>query len=443
MNTFSFNFSDVPDSLRLSDVPYINKNKKGGFLGLFSEKGSKNDKVALKAASEKGIANVKFMVMEGLVDDYSIQDKDGNTILHYVVAAPEPDTELIATILRNPNVSKFINIQNNKGDTAIFVAARGGHHDICEMLQKAGADTKIKNNDGYHIDTESEAEHTGNKQVEKASNQDINKMMGSTNSMNVLFRKAQQDETYTDTFDQSNLPKNLELDKELIQVTEQKTKDLQSGGCGSCSPSCTCAQRGGCGTNCIPSCPCAQRGGCPMCNMRGGCGCAQRYAKSKTDTIITDIHKSFMNQLGGKKSGSRNLKRSDNSSDLARMLDNQASEIINRVIKKIQDIIADNKKEFKGLKSDETTARAIKSLIWSGLRKEYEGVKKSSLDIATEMENRVNLDYIKKYDKSDIENMTKTLKQHAEEKEKRKSQTTSDKKINMGKADSETSSSNL
>lgn len=454
MSTLDFNFSDVPDSLRLSDVPYTNKKQNGGFsfFGLFDNKISKIDKMALEAASEKDIGCLKRFIVNDLIDDYSSQDKDGNTILHYIVAAPEPDIELIKTILHNSNAKKFINIQNNRGDTPLLVSAKGGHHDICELLEKNGASKKIKNNDGYHVDTESEHNtpvqesripdsqvpdsQIPDSQIPKASNNDIHK---------ILFR-TQKQEQYTDTFTDfkpaNKLPQNLEsdLDAELKEITKEKNSKLQSGGCGSCAPSCSCAQRGGCGESCIPSCPCAQRGGCPLCGQSGGCGCGMRGGKSKTDSIITDIHKSFMNQLGGKQTGSRNLKRSDNSTDLARMLDNQASEIINRVVKKIQDIMADNKKDFKGLKSDEATARAIKSLIWSGLRKEYEGVKKSSLDIATEMENRVNVDYIKKYDKTDIENMSKTLKQHADEKEKRKSQTTSDNKINMNKAASETSS---
>jgi hypothetical protein len=163
MQHLDFDLSDISSNSfnNLSDLSLEtpmegNVQAGGGFHSfLFGSSVSDVDKAVLEAIKEKNMPVVEFMINKNLVS-YKAQDKDGNTLLHYLVAVPNPNVGLIEKILNCPEVKSFINIQNNDGDTPLILAVSSGQHDLCTMLIKAGADKTIKNKKGHHVDTETE-----------------------------------------------------------------------------------------------------------------------------------------------------------------------------------------------------------------------------------------------------------------------------------------------
>ena len=128
--------------------------------------------------------------------------------------------------------------------------------------------------------------------------------------------------------------------------------------------------------------------------------------------------------------------------ELSRIINNQVTDIINRTIDTIKGIIDENKKDFKGIKADDDTARAFKSLIWKMLREKYPE-KKSALDIAVEMEKELAKDVLLSFDTKEIKSMVKTLKEHFAEKEKRKAEISDQKGEKSSESISSTSADQI
>jgi hypothetical protein len=97
------------------------------------------------------------------------RDENGNTILQQAVL--ENNAEIVALVLRKlekaDNKDSILNAQNNNGDTSFFLAIRNKQYLIAQMLDFAGADKSIKNNDGqYVINTEEQESENNNVIIE-------------------------------------------------------------------------------------------------------------------------------------------------------------------------------------------------------------------------------------------------------------------------------------
>lgn len=132
----------------------------GSFWDFFS---LNNDKykdsiLALEEASERNYAAVKDMILKDMIDP-TVVDKNKNTILHYIArdyTANNIDEEIVKKLLSRNDRKSFINLQNIDGDTPAIVALKNGNQELVNMLEKAGADLKIKNNEDYYIGTETQ-----------------------------------------------------------------------------------------------------------------------------------------------------------------------------------------------------------------------------------------------------------------------------------------------
>lgn len=136
-------------------------NQKGGFFWSSNHNtsnGGSNDDSDIKlleAAALKKWEVVKFALENGWVKNPSAQDAKKRTLLHHLVDS-DADDETVNKLLSHANVKSFIDLKDDKGDTAMLSAVRLGKHDLAKKLQDAGADKTVKNNEGQSVETETE-----------------------------------------------------------------------------------------------------------------------------------------------------------------------------------------------------------------------------------------------------------------------------------------------
>lgn len=134
----------------MSDNTNHTKQMKGGFLFDIGNC-EKNNDIFLKSYRNGKFKFLQYMIENEMVSDYGHCDRYGNTVIHYGVV--NQDHGFLEFFLNHIENDKYIiNKKNNKGDTALHVAARRGYHSIADLLVKAGADLSIENNDGMQVD---------------------------------------------------------------------------------------------------------------------------------------------------------------------------------------------------------------------------------------------------------------------------------------------------
>ena len=177
-------------------------------------------------------------------------------------------------------------------------------------------------------------------------------------------------------------------------------------------------------------------------NQTGGdCGGSDTF--SNTENLINTLRNHINNQNGGlKKRKTSNTKVTGKRSipafvdaaaaddddeqpkytELARILNNQTSDIIANIIKKIQEIITKNKDDFKDkfgasvAKGTEDVARIFKSALWSSVKNDPKKALKSSLDIAVELQKILSKEKLLEVN---FKEWDKIIKEHAEERAKK------------------------
>lgn len=137
-----------------SDSSDIGDFQNGGFF--WAENDQDHGKLALKALNEKNYDAFNFLVTNGVVQNFDVKDSTGSTILHKVVESGNPT--LVKNVLNNQNIGSIINAKSNNGDTPLIMAVKSGNDEIAHLLVSRGADRSIRNNEGFYVGTETEAE---------------------------------------------------------------------------------------------------------------------------------------------------------------------------------------------------------------------------------------------------------------------------------------------
>ncbi len=88
--------------------------------------------ILLWAALHNREATFKALLERGA--DISIQDKDGDTVLHHLAKG---NLHLLTILLRHPH---DIDIRNNRGETPLLCAVQAGNKEAVDQLLQAGAD---------------------------------------------------------------------------------------------------------------------------------------------------------------------------------------------------------------------------------------------------------------------------------------------------------------
>ena len=146
------NFGTETSATSPFNPPQIN----GGWSFL----GNNNNQKALQACKMEEFAALSFLIRNDMVSDYSLQDSEsGSTILHSVVhdANNIPSfKEVITKILTNEYVPTFINLQDKDGNTPLHIALYSSNQMLCDLLIKAGANPKLRNNKHVYVITDND-----------------------------------------------------------------------------------------------------------------------------------------------------------------------------------------------------------------------------------------------------------------------------------------------
>lgn len=432
----STNNTNIFSQLSELENSEVHLNQDGGFFNFICDD-TKIEKAVLEAVRLKKYDIVNFFIEKDLIQSYGHQDDNGNTLLHYLALDYDNTKHIIHKLLKRGDVKTFINAQNNNGDTMLILAVMGGHHDLCGELIHRGADKTIKNKQNVNVDSETEFQSSINAKPLSKNKSVFNPIIELLQSNKKPKSSATSDAYTFSAMDRTDasprmISESMDTEKFMKQLSDKLNdarflrKHSQNGG-GEFMNS--------------------DKGECPECNMiGGGCGCGN-YDESNTQNEETEnlLHtlKNYMNQSGGKKknkkqvTGKRTISKfidgemdaNDRGDELRRIIDNQAGEIIEDIIKKIQEIIIKNKADFKKVGAEvaegsEAVARVYKAALWASVKNDPASGAKSTLDIAVNIKKQLeDLPKIKKVLLDiDYDKWFNILKTNAEEKEKRRQQ---------------------
>jgi hypothetical protein len=384
----------------------ISNNQAGG--GLFSWLFGSSDEsnMVLKAFGDNRPDVAIYLLTNKECKSYDAQDRTGKTVLHYLVIFSTYNRDVartLANILDKSDVSSAVNITDNKGNTAAHYAADLGNNVLVDALKAKGADLSIKNNDGFFIgtDTEQDTERVYTKPVTRSSTLSKTRHSATSPSKNIFIPCGSASET-------DNLEKQLDnIVKMFVRTPADSTTDTMNLNMTTKTDMSIKRDTNDVSTDDV-----------------------------NTDEFIQNVLKKFksvstsgMPQLGGGSGkavkGSRKINTyseisfggvSDSGpssvSEVARMIKNQATDVHERVIKKIMAL----------MKVDEKVARNYKAALYKMVKEKHPEL--SNYDRSVEMEKLATEKELKKID---IDKVTKEIELHISEREKTRSENSEEK----------------
>ena len=380
-------FNNTHDSIGTeSNSPQSVQN--GGFF--WSSNKSNNDSKCLIAARTKDYSVVDFMLNHEMISNLCTQDSNGNTLLHYLVKDSNTNSKAVSilnNVLGRKDLNNYINIQNNSGNTPLIDAVVSGNMKLCNNLIALGADKNIRNEEGLHVSAEQTdaAVQSGGISDNNYSPTSDFSVTEEQKDFNSLFVK----DSAAFTASESNMPDKLTITESNVQSDVRNSDTFIRN----------------------------------LDNKLDSNNAPER----NTEQFLNFLEQKYItgNQEGGVytrhvKLGNRNLRYYGNEhsyegsasdAELSRMIKNQASEIHDRVIKKIMEL----------LKVDEETAGHYKAGLYQMVKDKPEQL--SNLDRAIEMEKLTNK---KVLDTIDIDRISRERKEKREQREKEKGSDKSD-----------------
>jgi hypothetical protein len=405
-NLFPKSTNDVSsDSINMNDFhSEISNNQAGGgvFSWLFGSSDENN--MVLKAFGDNRPDVASYLLSNKECKSFDAQDRTGKTVLHYLVIFSTYNRDVartLANILDNSDLSSAINVTDNKGNTAAHYAADLGNSVLVEALKRKGANLSIRNNDGYYVGTDTEQDTERVYTVPVVRSSDLPLVRRDMSSKDLFVPCGSVSET-------DNLEKKLDnIVKMFVRTPIDTATDTMNLNMSTKTDMSIKRDAGDVSTDDVD-----------------------------TDAFIQNVLKKFktasttgMPQLGGGSGksvkGSRKINtyseisfggasESDHSSvsEVARMIKRQATDVHERVIKKIMDIMRVNEK----------VARNYKAALYKMIKDKHPEL--SNYDRSVEMEKLATEKELKKID---IDKVTKEIEMHISEREKTRSENSEEK----------------
>ena len=138
-----------------------NYNLKGG--------GQKQTIDCLNAFNNRNV-ELALYILNNNNCDCCIQDKNGNTVLHHLAMCSNQNclNTLQLVLKQSSNKHKFIDVQNNEGQTALLLCVLNNNFQMAYILEKSGADKKIKDNYGNYVECDDPEEQLSQSEIEQS-----------------------------------------------------------------------------------------------------------------------------------------------------------------------------------------------------------------------------------------------------------------------------------
>lgn len=459
MSTNILDLTNLPNSTVMNEssigTEKAVQNQTGGFFWSKTGCTDVDDKIFI-AVKNKNYTVINFMIENSMVGSYKCQDSNKKTILHYLIEDRKFNSKKalssISKILTSSpsQVKKFINLQDNNGNTPLITAVSLGYNDIADLLINAGADKSKKNKEGLSVNTAKVASVA----VPVDSAKAMEKLIGDffNGEKPVIPDTIKAPENNPIKIDSAQLPSAFSATILTIQPEQQNTNSLPnrlsdtiainntnanalpnrlSDTIGATQNTNSLPNRlsdtiANTNTNALPN---RLSDTIAMTNINtnslpnrlsdtiatiGGGGVEQSIEdtdvlikqylanqpqtggtcsnKPHSDTIATEeLIKRVTPQFGGKNFDTR-------STDLSRMISRQGDDIHKRVIEKI----------MKLMKLNEKDAKVYKAALWRQVTEKHPEIK-SNLDKSLEMEK---LTTKKNLDKIDFKKTKKEIEEH-------------------------------
>lgn len=399
--------------------PKNNGHKGGGLGDIFSNNYSS---LLFNATKEDNYNVLLFLLNQKEITKINYQNENGSTILHLLVDKYQnPEAKnVIDNILSRSDYKDILDIQDNNGNTALHLSVINGHFDLCDKLVQMGANPLIKNNAGLFIESETETiiKNDGDFKItapqkdtegilivssdnsvfiskkaleNKSENKDANIVQKIVNSVTSALNDSSESEKNPNPYysslnasefishlantetKRSPAPNTSEILNKFIEKNNIELKKTQEGG-----------------------------------------KKIKKTRKLNTDTILKEnsleLPKNTLSEPSLSDTDSDDKSSVTNElSELSRMINNQATEIHERSVKKISEL----------LKISDQEARVIKAYIYNEVKNKHPEL--NNFDRAVEMEKRITKDYLESIDSNKI----KELSDMISEKQKNKSENTS------------------
>jgi ankyrin repeat protein len=437
-----FNFSETS-----SEPFYKSKinSQKGGFLGdIF---GNNYSSLLFNAVKENNMSALNFLINQKEVSRINYQDENGLTILHMLINKYDnPDVKnTVDNILKRNDIKDIINIQDNNGNTPLHMGVISGNYKLCDELIYAGANPLIKNNAGLYVESETETVSQNKLEVKEitAKEQKVTDKVTSTPvDNNSVFISKKTLETKSDTKDSNIIQKIVNSVTSTLQGSSDSESDKEERNPNAYSNLLNTSEfindlANNDNKELVKNQPSLPQGKTSenlgdivntsefldkfikdnKINTKESQSGGKKIKKTRKLNTNTDLTENSLElpktNVSEPSSSSMDLDMESSSvdemSELSRMINNQATEIHERTVKKIAELLGMTEQE----------SRVIKAYIYNEVKNQHPEL--NNFDRAVEMEKRITKDYLESLDKKKL----KELSDMISEKQKNKPEKTS------------------
>lgn len=417
----TYGINDVSsDSINITD---INTDMKGGFMGLFENDGNN---LVLTAFEDNRPDVAAWLLNQGVFDNCDTVGKKGKAVIHYLGIYSLTNLVLrniFVELLNNDKIKGCLKVQDEEGNTVLHYVVSDAQ--LVELLIKSGADKSIKNKDGFSVATESEQVPSDNVKREnnnvKQEDDNVKQENGNvqeykitglleldndnkTVPTNVVRQVSDESKQEADTesvfMKTDEAPTMMQKLNNLVGNLMKQTETLDSAESvlnRTDAPTKTEEQQGGSDTEInintdqFISEVLAKFKSQNMSEQKGG------YKKR----VVAGSRK--MNTYSELSFGGNSESAISDISEMARMIKSQSSEVHERVVKKIMEI----------MNVDEKVAINYKAAIYRMVKEKHPEL--NGYDRAVEMEKLTTEKMLKSID---IDKVTKEIQKHLAEKMK-------------------------